>query len=275
MDPLSFDLEAPDQPGCGFSRHQLRCFHVGELPAETRQSIEQHAEACLDCQAILEEFKSDDAAFRTHIPFVRFQADHVRKVEGTAPGSPAVRRMWRWLTGGGVALAAALATVVLLMPRGPTDPQQQVGQRLKGRVPGLGFIYRTTVGVRAGRDGQRLAKGDQIHFMVRTADPKDALVVLGIDGRGSVTVYHAGTAPDGAWEAASPLPDSVVLDDAVGTERFFAVTSSAQAPQTLQHAAEAAARQLVERGVDLKAVQALPLDVEARQDSVLIEKVTR
>jgi hypothetical protein len=272
MDPLTFDLDAPSQPECGVTRYSLRRFHAGELPADERTKLETHAVGCLDCQAVLEELKSDDAAFRTHLPFARFAAEQEKRAAAAQPVKQAAGRLWAWVMGGGVTLALCAAGAVVLMPR--ANPEQEVGERLKGRAPALGFVLKTDKGVRAGREGEKLHQGDQIQFMVRGKGADQSMVVLGIDGRGAVTVYHQGVTPKSTLDGASPLPDSVVLDDALGRERFFVLTADLPAERLLA-LAQAAAGALVKEGADLAAVERLPLDVPAEQDSILIEKVSR
>ncbi|MEW5849694.1 MAG: hypothetical protein AB2A00_12830 [Myxococcota bacterium] len=275
MESLTFDLDAAPPPSCGTTRHMLRRYHVGELPPDEAAKLKAHADACLDCQAILVELKSDDAAFRTHIPFERFKADHETRVAASQPVTAGARRMWAWLTGGGLALALATsAAVVMMVPR--TESVEQMGQRLKGKDVGLGFVLKTREGLRAGRSGEELKAGDQIQFFVRGPGQGDAaLVIVGVDGKGAVTVYHAGKLPEGSTAGAVPLQDSVVLDDAVGPERFFAIYGEEKELPTLRKAAEDAAEKLVKTGVDLTEVESLPLDLPVKQDSLHIVKVAR
>lgn len=271
MDPLLFNLDAPSQPACGTSRTLLRRFHAGELPEDERQNMGTHAQDCLDCQAVLEELKSDDAAFRTHIPFAKFVAQHEARKAKQQPAREGWRKLVAWFAGGGVTMALVAAGAVVLMPK--TDPALST-ERLKGRAPALGFLLKTSEGVRTGREGEQLHQGDQIQFMVRARPQDRAMVVLGIDGKGAITVYHAGPAPAGAQEAATPLSDSVVLDDAEGVERFFVVTAEGE-PRRLREAAETAAQGLVARRVELQNVERLPLELASEQDSIIIEKVRR
>ena len=272
MDPPTFDLQAPPTPACGVTRHVLRRLHAGEFSALERAGLTAHSEACAACQAFLAELRRDDAAFHAQVPLERFLADHRRYAEGAARIDTAARRLRAWLAGGGFALALATGAALLMVPA--RDGVETVRERLKGKPAALGFIVRTPAGVMAGQGGQHLSAGDQIQFFVRAPRADIALVVVGVDGRGAVTVYHAGLPPPAPQGAPVPLPDSVVLDDALGPERFFAVYGTGK-PSALRSAAEEAARSLAAEHADLTVVDTLPLFHATQQDSVLIVKVPK
>jgi hypothetical protein len=271
MDPLTFDLEAASPPACGTTRTTLKRFFVRELPAADLTRIEAHAKDCLDCQAVLAELRSDEAAFKVHIPFAKFVAAHEKRLAHSQPVKIGVQQLWKWLLGGGGALAFAAAGAFLLLPSG--TPEQQMQERIKGG--GLGFLLKTPEGVRTGKEGEQLKAGDQIQFYVKGPTQEAELIVLGVDGKGEVTIYHAGPAPEGSEGRAAPLHDSVVLDDAVGPERFFAVYADHIRPMELRAAVQKAAEKVASGGTDLKGVESLPLDLPVKQSSVLIVKVAR
>jgi hypothetical protein len=115
-----------------------------------------------------------------------------------------------------------------------------------------------------------LHEGDRIQFWYDVSTPTSG-VVVGIDGRGAVTRYF----PDAGASAARlkqgkghVIGSSVILDDAVGVERFFLCT--AKGADLDPDAVERAARQLVESGADLKNAAKLPVDCD--QASVWIRK---
>jgi hypothetical protein len=77
------------------------------------------------------------------------------------------------------------------------------------------------------KGGERLAPGDEIRFVAVPAEKKH-LLVASIDGRGKVSVYFPfGGSQSGKLDQGGrmELPGSVVLDDAPGPERIFAVFS--------------------------------------------------
>lgn len=274
MDPLAFDLEAPTPPACGVTRLTLRRLFVGELPADQRSTVETHTKDCLDCQAVLAELRSDDAAFKVHIPFGRFVADHEKRAAKAAPVTSVMNAAYKWLFGGGAVAALAVGAAVMLLAPNTSlqDPTLELGNRIKGG--GIGFLLKTQQGVRAGKAGEELQAGDQIQFYVKGPSQEAELVVVGVDGKGAVTVYHAGPSPTGPTGKASPLQDSVVLDDALGPERFFAVYGTGVKAEVLREAAQKAAEKLVAQGADLKTVETLPLELpQAIQSSVWIVKI--
>ncbi|MBI5497528.1 MAG: hypothetical protein HY904_21130 [Deltaproteobacteria bacterium] len=273
MEPLEFDLADPAVPPCGRTRHTLRRHFAGELDAAARADLDNHLKECLDCQAVLAELKSDEAAFKVHIPFARFADQHEKRLAAASPVRTGLSNFWKTVFGGGVALAAAMTAAAFLLIPAPR-PEDQLTERIKGG--GIGFLLRTSDGVRAGRDGETLKPGDQIQFFVKAPEDTE-VVVVGVDGKGAVSVYHVGrvVAVDGR---AAPLPDSVVLDDAVGPERFFAVYGRGFAAGELKALVQKAAEKMVADGADLRAVETLPLDLpadKAQQSSVHIVKLAR
>ena len=85
----------------------------------------------------------------------------------------------------------------------------------------------------------------------------------------------AGTIKGAEPERARLLELSLVLDDAVGAERFFVVYGTGDV-EALRTRAEAAARVLATNRGDLKADARLPLNErETEQSSVHILKVAR
>jgi hypothetical protein len=109
----------------------------------------------------------------------------------------------------------------------------------------------------------------------------DAMVLLGVDGKGVVTIYDArdlgGTTDKGGMSAGSSakprvLEQSVILDDAIGPERFF-VLYGKDSPDKLKRQARRAARLLAESQADLTSVEQLDLgSLEVRQSSIHIVK---
>jgi len=271
MDPLTFELDAAPVPACGITRLHLRRLHAGEFADDKRKDLLAHTESCLDCQTVLAELRSDEAAFRTHIPWDKFVLAHEKKAAAAGVSSKAGARLWTWLTGGGIALGlAAVAATLLLAPK--TIITQDT--RIKGDAVDLAYLLKTPEGLRPGRSGETLHEGDQIQLLVKGPADGMGVVIVEIDGKGQVNVLHFGAAPANGVQAAAPLPDSMVLDDAVGPERFFAIYAPMAELEKVRTAAVDAARKMAEQKVDLNAVERLPLD-GVLQDSVLIVKVRR
>lgn len=250
---------------------------AGELAPPEQQQLQQHLEACLDCAAAAAELRSDQAAFRTAMPFERFAADFERRLEGQGGGALAreARARGRWLWPGfGIGLGAAAAAAALLLLVMPAEDSHL---RSKGSES-IGFLLQREDGVSRGYNGERLHQGDRIQFLVRAPTDSRAVVLLGVDGAGAVTVYHAADLREQAKgdEPLEPLPHSVILDATLGPERFFLVSSSDMDAAVLHDMAQRAAAELVRQNKDLAATQRLELpDPHIKQDSILINKVAR
>jgi hypothetical protein len=142
---------------------------------------------------------------------------------------PAKRPWWRiaWLV---PVLAGAFALLLFVKPE-PTN-------RAKGDVE-LEFMVLDEGQIRPGIEGEPLNAGDQIQFTYR-APGLDTLVLLSIDGSGTLTVFHPdeGDTPLAIIPGEKHVLDgSIILDDAPGPEVFVAVFG----PGTVDEATELAA----------------------------------
>lgn len=283
------DLGRPEVEG-GVSPFELERYLAGELDAKRRAEIEALLASDATLTAELEELRARDAAFRASMPFERFLADHQARLEATSAGPLAWWRSLRWPLGGGVlvAAAAALALVVLLPENtAPLDPSLEGERRtrLKGQGARIGFFVQVDEGARWGADGEELRAGDRIQLAVQDPAGARSMVIVGIDGRGEVSTYAARRLPTGTpkgegGSALRPLDQSLVLDDALGAERFFVLYGKDADVEGLERDALRAARELsakVARGADdLRRQERLPLKLhDVEQGSVHILKVTR
>ena len=272
----TLNLNAPDEDA-RFSRWDVARYVAGELDADTRRALEQAAETDADLAAWIADERAEVAAFRTAMPLPRFLEDHAQK---TAPRPSGIAGLLHGLfgTGGGRLVLAGAACAALLVPvlKDAPAPDPVAENRTKGQA-GLGFFVQTADGARLGHDGETLAPGARIQFVLKGEASGRALVVLGVDGKGAVSVYDArdiaSTEKGASASADKPqvLPQSLILDDALGTERFFLVRSDDDA-KTLQAKAEAAARALLSAGADLQEAARLPLDEGVTQSSFFIVK---
>jgi len=188
---------------------------LGALGVEERARIDQHLGTCDRCRALLD---AEIGAQR------RFTASTMpRHLEVLPPR----RWPWPWLLA--PVLLPALATALVLVLRPP--------ERRDGRPDLLikGDLHLDAYASRGGRvlpvtPGAVLSPGDQIRFVVTglpAGRPLHALVAS-VDGRGGVSVYFPfGGAASAPLQGPGPqaLPGSVVLDDAPGPERVFALFS--------------------------------------------------
>ena len=133
---------------------------------------------------------------------------------------PAPKRAWwkaMWLV---PALAMAAAALIWVSPE-PTT-------RAKGDVQ-LEFMVLDGDTIRPGVEGESLGAGDQIQFTY-IAPGLDTLVLLSVDGEGTVTVFQpqVGDEPVAIVPGEKHVLDgSIILDDAPGPEVFVAVFGAA------------------------------------------------
>jgi hypothetical protein len=260
----NLETESSTEP----STHELRRFLCGELTPERRATIESTAAFKPRLVALAAELRADEGVVQLEVPLQRFLDEHERRAM-SAPGLFARLTSMRWTMGAGALAATAAAVFLLVRP-------VEDGMRLKGDAR-MGFLVREQVGARFGTDGERLARGTQIQFAVRDDDARAAMVVVGIDGRGAVTVYAAERRDvrvkgQNAPNKTRVLPESVVLDDAIGAERFFVAYGDGDLDD-VRRTVEAAARALAASGALLTTSERLPLPARFTQSSVHIIKV--
>src|SRR6185295_10732585 len=192
------------------SELQLDAFALGALdgPAETR--VQAHLAVCTSCRSA----RTSAAALRAHFT--------VHVLPRGLRARPRPRRRWRWHWLAIPALAAALLVVVW---RRPLDPTAGGDLAVKGTPSWQVFAHRAgqTFAV---HDGAALAAGDRIRFAMLSGGAR-YLLIASIDGSGAATIYYPY---DGAESAAIPgdrvePAGSIVLDDAPGPERVFAILS--------------------------------------------------
>jgi hypothetical protein len=251
---------------------------LGEMSAAEEARAESALGECEDCAARIAETRADNEAFA-----LRPVPDGVRKL-WTDP-EPGFR--WPRLLAVAVPVAAAAVIAVVLLPgliggegQGGED-MPGIGQRAgegqtsikgfdAGIEPSLGFYVLRGGESELGRPGEALKEGDRIQFWYDVPAPA-AGVVVGIDGRGAVTRYlpNDGQSPAPLKQGKGHvIESSVILDDAIGVERFYLCVA---ADADLDPAeVERAARDLAASGVDLENATRLP--VECDQASVWIRK---
>jgi hypothetical protein len=277
----SLDLAATAPVEGEVSRHELARFLAGELSAERRLEIEQCVAREPALAHIVDEMRAESAAFFATMPFARFEADHAKRRQET---SGIVATLLRLVGGSlrapllGVATAAAALVLVIGLPKDSgSDHALDDGIRLKGDAH-IGLFVADSGGAHLATDGEELAEGDRVQFVVRHSERATARVIVGIDGKGAVTLYDVRDLPATTEKGdgrARVVDESVILDDAVGAERFFMVQAE-MASSALAPLVERAARSLVEKGADLTTTPMLPLDTaNIVQSSVHIVKVAR
>ena len=248
------------------SRIAVERYVLGEMSETEMSDLRGVAAGCEKCSELLAGTESDEKAFA------------MRPVPGE------IRKLWTeqerrglfdgWFVRVAVAIpvaAAAVAAVIFLFggpshDSRPTElfpgwddkrldeninimgtPKKPGGDRASGEL-NLGFYLKTDDGKSLGASGQKLREGDSIQFWYDLPAGLPA-VMVGIDGRGSVTTYLSGS--DGR-------DLTIELDDAVGVERFFLCAGKGVGPDKVTGAAKA----LAKSGADLEQIDRLPLTCE-------------
>jgi anti-sigma factor RsiW len=241
------------------SAFTLDALALGALSADDRARVEAHLEHCAACR------RERDAGAARRVEFA--EAVLPRTLPGlregaTRGGWPVRRTVW-------LAAAAAAAVVLALVVRARREPELGVDLGIKGG-PAWQVVGHRDQRTFVVRDGAPLAAGDGLRFVIMP-DGAPYLLIASIDGAGAASIYfpYRGARSERLDGARIELPGSIVLDDAPGPERLFALFSD----EPIDAASiEAQLRELGARGPD--AIRATPrLAVAARaQLSLVFEK---
>lgn len=189
-----------------------------------------HLAGCDRCRARLELL--EDSSHRTAASTERLL--QAALASARRPALPA-RGRWRWFTPRLALTAVAvagLASVMLVHPWSRTAPSATTPVasldelRVKGTT--LRFYVLRDGKVLPGHSGGAFRAGDALRFVVSTGAPSFFFLV-GADSSGKVSAYHpfGGHASTKIAPATDvPLPGSLVLDDARGTEFFIGIFSA-------------------------------------------------
>lgn len=245
----------------------LRRLHFEEVEGPEAEALLARVQACPECSARLAALRQEAQAFLQEVNVGVESAHVLTRVDAPAPRRA---RWWArpWVPA--VVAAAALIGVLTALPS-PQEPGAPT-TRLKGGGPGLVMFVKDASGVHRGEDGARLEAGDQVQFRY-DAGGRRHLFLISVDAAGVVSPLYPDTPTESIAvepEGVHVLEGSVILDDAVGPERFFAVFSNA--PLAYADLAAAASRGLADGG-PVTDLSALPLGREdVAQASVLIVK---
>lgn len=199
-----------------FDVERLAC---GELSGDSKARVERALQADPALQAFYDDVVASDRAFLISQPPAAFLA-RIQPVQTPSLWS----RVMGFIKLPQVvsSAAAAAAVFVIVNVGGPAgDPNQ-----IKGGVekPSVGFFVQDGEVARIGHAGEELKAGQRIQLAVKDVD-KRAFVVVGVDGRGAVSIYAKEQISSTSKGTNKPrlLPASLILDDTTGAERFFVV----------------------------------------------------
>lgn len=243
-----FDGTRERAPGCpgGLT---LMLLHTGDLQGVERQAAAAHARGCERCQAVLDGLAAARTQQLAEAPFDAVFPSIEERIEALPSRDPDVvpdsavaewlRYQWGRLrvawsrqaltyTAAAAVAAAALVLAVAQPWRdgGPTPADDGAAVRVKGAVA-LDLYTLQDGDVIEAEPGVVLRPGDRIQFTY-TSGPLNHLIVLGVDGRGTLSRYYPERGADSLAVAPGSrvvLEDSLVLDDAPGPEVFVAVFS--------------------------------------------------
>ena len=265
--------------------HELRRLAYGELSKTAERAL--RARVAQDSRAAerLTKLLEDREAFERHAAAGPMSAAILARLDGSPPRSADGWGLWPAAGG-----ATAVLTVALLIvgPWGSTsvDPgptrtkgglrpsisgAPPTGACVAGACPTLEMFVKDAQGIRAGLDGVTLRAGDWVQFRYRARGHR-FLFIISVDDEGVLAPLY----PDERSQSVSIQPDgrhvlegSVILDDAVGPERFYAFFSS----EPLAY--EALAALLADISDPSSQAQVLGLPSGVDQVSVLINKESR
>jgi anti-sigma factor RsiW len=275
---MSKVLQLKADPECPqLTSLQLQRALLGQLEPQELGHVNQHIAVCKTCTARRADIEADKAAFQTLMPFARFAEDHAQRRQGQR-GLARIRQSQQRLWWAALATAALASSVLLFSLGDPFAPTPRFITQSKGDGVQFAFVVKSEATARRGNNGEPLPSGAQIQFLLRAHADARSMVLVGIDGNAAVTVYAAEALSEASKGEGTlqPLAESIVLDEALGPERFFVVLSPDTDVDMLHQQVQAAASRIATSKVDLTTLNALPLDnSQLRQDSVFIVKVER
>lgn len=226
---------------------------LGDASPEETGRLEEHAASCARCAEELRQARASAAKFHAQV-FARTLPAVERRRRPALP--------WRlWIAPVGVAVAAAL---VLVTVQRRADPGER-GFKGAGSLQVFGLHGKTPFAV---RDGAVMRAGDRIRFAIQPGTAR-YVCVGSADGRGQANLYYRNVQV--GQDGEDILPDSLVLDDAPGPERFFALFSN----QPLEDAAVRRALLDVASQGPAAIRRIRRLDLPLAQATLLIEKEDR
>ncbi|MBI3185149.1 MAG: hypothetical protein HYZ28_23685 [Myxococcales bacterium] len=222
------------------------------------RNCEGHTSSCQSCTERLAWMKTAGEHFTA------FVFPRTRQAVSSAV-APKRRRWLAWVPAL-AAVGAAAASMLLFV--GP--PKDYLGQKGAAEPAGALEVY-----LGEGGKGRRLSEGDVVHpgdglrFVIQA--PGRTVFLFTVDGKGQISRIYPAEGK-GPGPAGGLLPGGAILDEVTGPERIFAVYP--EGPMSFEEVEAAARSAVAGKGPEVvRQLERLPL--EARQESVLLEKVPR
>jgi hypothetical protein len=227
-------IKLDDIAPCGTRLHELLRFKLGELSGADKDRIQEHIEQCATCKARVAEIDAENARFLSEVNVASESANVLERLEQPIDRplvGAAVRSFLDWSMKSpprplAIALFAVLLAVLparlLLTPHEPTTREKgSAGVALEM------YVNDPAHGAQPAADGATMHAGDQIQFRYHAAG-KRYVMVVSLTEQGEISPLY----PDapGSSIAVAPngthvLEGSVILDEARGNERIFALFS--------------------------------------------------
>lgn len=141
---------------------RLELYHLGELPAGERRTVDGHLQSCAVCRAALASI-ADDTRRLAPLP----DLDALPVGVAPTPGPGLGQRLWTWLSGPGgrllpVAVAGLAGLAALLIWSLPGGPPPLPGGRFKGGEAALVLLRERQGAVQ--EDARRFLDGDRLRL---------------------------------------------------------------------------------------------------------------
>lgn len=206
---------------CGVRLTELERYACGELAEDRHQEIEKIQDSCAHCQTELERLSREKDEFLASVNVAAQSAQILEKLEVTPPQFWIFRGHFsQWV--GALTLVVAMAFIV------PTVLKQDpLMNRTKGAKVGLQVYLNSEGEARLIAQGSKLKEGDQIQFKYQ-ARGFTHLMIISVDGRNTISSLYPsapGSSVSITPEGSHVLKGSIVLDDALGPEKVYAIYS--------------------------------------------------
>jgi len=204
--------------------------HASRLELDRRATGELDGPVPIEHLDLLEAAKSRVAPFDHEI--LRARSHRVSEDVPVVAPTPRPTRPWSIFLSILTVAAALVLVVRIIIPDKPIPIEP--GTHIRGGAFLDTFVLRDGVG-QPWEPRDRLTEGDRVQFAYNASNTGDTMVLLSIDGEGTLTVF---------WPAEGDIPepieptklhlleDSIELDDARGPETFvvfFSVSSVEEA----------------------------------------------
>jgi hypothetical protein len=243
-----------EQPISGWQLDQL---YIGTLSDEERDELLARLPHTPDAQALYDQKLQDAEEIRQQPDFAAFVQQGLERLSQTPDSPPAPQpsahnlagTIWRWWMFTGMSITALAAMVIAFLPSQPTlGPEWQTLPNLSRPAPSpilrhipamQAKLTRPVFGMVHLRKGSRysqwathhqtLRPGDLIQFAYQMPTTLH-LMIVGINNKGEVSAFFPlggdKSVPMPPGKGTLPQGNSLELDDYIGQERLFMITST-------------------------------------------------